>query len=275
VHAVTQHVIPTLAVDERSTRNRLHQRHIGADRWRPHDAVRHEVLGGDRTDEIKLVMDFYTVPFRQPQMAYDKFLPVALLCFRAVREYSRDRQRLGQSVPPCYMCCDGEKDRRVPPTGERNAAWRMNQGLAYHILKYSPRVVDRSRRRRRSTVLSEHGPEEDLHRSHHIERLLRHICSVGGPSDERIADRMVMMQLRQDRLTWHVAGDDVVVLDLKGSVYLKLNGSGRTLWERLAEGCDHTDLVSALVAEYGIDNDRATDDVDRFLADLRGRGLLA
>ena len=25
-----------------------------------------------------------------------------------------------------------------------------------------------------------------------------------------------MMQLRQDGLTWHVAGDDVVVLDLEG-----------------------------------------------------------
>ena len=34
------------------------------------------------------------------------------------------------------------------------------------------------------------------------------------------------MQLRQDGITWHVAGDDVVVLDLEGSVYLKLNGSG-------------------------------------------------
>ena len=46
---------------------------------------------------------------------------------------------------------------------------------------------------------------------------------------------MVMMQLRQENLTWQVAGDDVVVLDLKGSVYLKLNGSGKVLWETLVE----------------------------------------
>ena len=37
------------------------------------------------------------------------------------------------------------------------------------------------------------------------------------------------MKLRQTDLTWHVAGDDVVVLDLDGSVYLKVNGSGRLL----------------------------------------------
>jgi hypothetical protein len=82
------------------------------------------------------------------------------------------------------------------------------------------------------------------------------------------------MQLRQDGLTWHVAGDDVVVLDLQGSVYLRLNGSGRVLWERLAEGATEDDLAAALVGTYGIDLERATADVDGFLADLRQRGLL-
>ena len=41
---------------------------------------------------------------------------------------------------------------------------------------------------------------------------------------------MVMMQLRQAELTWQVIGDEVVILDLEGSVYLKLNGTGRVLW---------------------------------------------
>ena len=34
------------------------------------------------------------------------------------------------------------------------------------------------------------------------------------------------MRLRQAGLTWHVAGDEVVVLDLEGSVYLKLTAAG-------------------------------------------------
>jgi coenzyme PQQ synthesis protein D (PqqD) len=85
---------------------------------------------------------------------------------------------------------------------------------------------------------------------------------------------MVMMQLRQENLTWQVAGDDVVVLDLQGSVYLKLNGTGRVLWEALVDQRTDSELVSALVDKYGIDEERAAADVTAFLGDLRNRGLL-
>jgi Coenzyme PQQ synthesis protein D (PqqD) len=83
------------------------------------------------------------------------------------------------------------------------------------------------------------------------------------------------MQLRDAGLTWHVAGDDVVVLDLEGSVYLKLNGSARVLWERLAaQSSTEQELAAALVDTYGIDAERAAADVAGFVADLRRRGLL-
>ena len=82
------------------------------------------------------------------------------------------------------------------------------------------------------------------------------------------------MQLRHNDLTWHVAGDDIVVLDLEGSVYLKVNGSGRVLWELLAEPRTEAELQSALVERYGIDAPRAADDVAGFLAELRRRNLL-
>ena len=85
---------------------------------------------------------------------------------------------------------------------------------------------------------------------------------------------MVMMQLRQAELTWQVIGDEVVILDLEGSVYLKLNGTGRVLWERLAESCTDSELVEALVDRFGIDEDRAAADVAGFLAELRRRNLL-
>jgi coenzyme PQQ synthesis protein D (PqqD) len=83
-----------------------------------------------------------------------------------------------------------------------------------------------------------------------------------------------MMRLRENDLTWHVAGDDVVVLDLEGSVYLKVNGSGRVLWELLSEPRTEAELQSALVEQYGIDAQRAGDDVVTFLAELRRRGVL-
>jgi Coenzyme PQQ synthesis protein D (PqqD) len=85
---------------------------------------------------------------------------------------------------------------------------------------------------------------------------------------------VVMMQLRQGDLTWQRAGDDVVVLDLVGSVYLKLNGSGRLLWETLAEPTTERALVAALMEHYGIDESRAAADVTAFLDDLRARGML-
>jgi Coenzyme PQQ synthesis protein D (PqqD) len=84
----------------------------------------------------------------------------------------------------------------------------------------------------------------------------------------------VMMQLRSGDLTWQVVGDDVVVLDLEGSVYLKVNGSGRVLWEALTEPRTEPELIGTLIERYGIDEARAAADVVAFLDDLRARDLL-
>lgn len=82
------------------------------------------------------------------------------------------------------------------------------------------------------------------------------------------------MQLRRDGLTWHVVGEEVVVLDLEGSVYLRLNDSARTLWELLADGQDEDEMADALVDQYGIERDRASTDVASFVAELRRRELV-
>jgi hypothetical protein len=83
------------------------------------------------------------------------------------------------------------------------------------------------------------------------------------------------MQLRATGLTWHEAGDDIVVLDIEQSVYLKLTGSGRVLWEQLTQPRTEDDLAEALVDEYGIDQCRARQDVSDFIQDLRQRRLLS
>ena len=53
---------------------------------------------------------------------------------------------------------------------------------------------------------------------------------------------MEAMQLRRDGLTWHEIGGDIVVLDLVKSVYLRLTGSGKVVWELLAEPRTKQDL---------------------------------
>ncbi|NNE11583.1 MAG: PqqD family protein [Ilumatobacter sp.] len=82
------------------------------------------------------------------------------------------------------------------------------------------------------------------------------------------------MQLRESGLTWQTVGDEIVVLDLDGSVYLKLNGSARLLWDRLGAPTDEASLAAELVERYGVDADRAAADTAAFVAELRRRSLL-
>lgn len=82
------------------------------------------------------------------------------------------------------------------------------------------------------------------------------------------------MQLRTGGLTWQEVDDEVVVLDLDGSEYLRLNGSGRLLWERLRTPSSVDDLAAVLLDEYDIDMERARRDVDAFVDELRAKRLI-
>ena len=55
---------------------------------------------------------------------------------------------------------------------------------------------------------------------------------------------------------------------------ITLNESGELLWSRLAESAEESELVSALMAEYGIDEQTATADVKEFIAKIEGAGFL-
>ena len=83
-----------------------------------------------------------------------------------------------------------------------------------------------------------------------------------------------MLRLRQDAATWRDVDGEVVVLDLAGSRYLGVNGSGRVLWLALADGATESELTEALVREFGVPEDRARADVHAFVGDLRQRGLV-
>ena len=85
---------------------------------------------------------------------------------------------------------------------------------------------------------------------------------------------MNSMSLRREGLTWHAAGDDIVVLDLQQSVYLRLTGSGRFVWELLDQRRSEDELADAVRQRYGIEPSRASDDVAQFIAQLRARDLL-
>lgn len=82
------------------------------------------------------------------------------------------------------------------------------------------------------------------------------------------------MRLRESDLTWQEIDEEIIILDLKASSYLKLNGSGAHLWKQLEKGADVTGMVDSLVGAYDVDPDTARRDVDAFVRQLKRSGLL-
>jgi Coenzyme PQQ synthesis protein D (PqqD) len=82
------------------------------------------------------------------------------------------------------------------------------------------------------------------------------------------------VKLRQDRVHWREIDEEVVAVDVDSSTYLSTSGSGALLWLELAQGTTRDALVERLAQAYLIDSERAGSDVDAFLAELRGQGLL-
>jgi len=82
------------------------------------------------------------------------------------------------------------------------------------------------------------------------------------------------LKLRDDRVRWREIDREVVAVDIDSSTYLSTNGSGALLWLALAEGTTRDALAERLAQAYLIEPDQAKADVDSFLHDLRGQGLL-
>lgn len=83
------------------------------------------------------------------------------------------------------------------------------------------------------------------------------------------------LRLREGDLDWREIDDEIVVLDGRDAVYLAVHGSGTLVWRLLREPTTKDALVEAVVAAYEIDHERASDDIDAFLATLSERELLA
>ncbi len=77
-----------------------------------------------------------------------------------------------------------------------------------------------------------------------------------------------------EQLAWKAVGDEVVILDLRTSMYLTLNGSATLLWMALMEGATTVELAQRLVDAFGVDTESATVDVAAFLATCQAQDLL-
>ncbi|MBQ1074977.1 PqqD family protein [Micromonospora sp. C31] len=81
-------------------------------------------------------------------------------------------------------------------------------------------------------------------------------------------------RIAEQRAAWRQAGEDIVVLDTRKSVYFGLDSAGALLWRRLVDGATAAELAEALASTTDVARDRVTDDVARFLADLDRYGLV-
>ena len=86
------------------------------------------------------------------------------------------------------------------------------------------------------------------------------------------------MTIKHEFVTREIAGETILVpvgqtvLSLNGM--LVLNKSGRLLWELLPTADSEEALVEALLEEYEVDRQTATQDVQAFVAEIRRLGIL-
>ena len=87
-------------------------------------------------------------------------------------------------------------------------------------------------------------------------------------------DAHTRLRLRGDRVAWKRTGEEIVALQLRGSEYLSLSGSGAALWQRLVEPTSVDELAAWIVQHYGVDAQTARADVEVFIDELAARDLL-
>jgi hypothetical protein len=82
---------------------------------------------------------------------------------------------------------------------------------------------------------------------------------------------------RVRRVPWAVTetvAGETILLDPVGDRYLRLNSSGASLWDLLAEPRTPDELAGALEQRHGLDPATAERDADAFLRSLRARALV-
>ena len=69
----------------------------------------------------------------------------------------------------------------------------------------------------------------------------------------------------------------VVAVDERAEKFngmVRLNSTGAFLWEKIKKGSEKEELVFGLIAQYGIDEEKARKDLDGFLNILIENGIL-
>lgn len=86
------------------------------------------------------------------------------------------------------------------------------------------------------------------------------------------------MKIKNGFVVREIAGQSVVVALGEASKafngIIKLNETGRIIWDMLTEGAEKSDVVEAILADYEIDRATVENDVDTFVATLKENNIL-
>lgn len=86
-----------------------------------------------------------------------------------------------------------------------------------------------------------------------------------------------MLKLKEGFVLRQVAGETVVIPsgnEINLNTMITLNETGEFLWEHLTQGTDVEALVTALLAEYEVEETTARSAVEAFVAKLNDHGFL-
>jgi hypothetical protein len=82
------------------------------------------------------------------------------------------------------------------------------------------------------------------------------------------------LQIRPGVLEWREVEGEIVALDLRSKTYLAVNSTGAAIWPALVSGADREELLARVLERFSVSREQAAADLDAFLAELAGQGLL-
>ncbi len=86
------------------------------------------------------------------------------------------------------------------------------------------------------------------------------------------------MKIKEGYTLREIAGSSVVVplgdtqVSFKG--IMTLNGVGAFVWKILENGADREEIIEKVLAEYDVDEETASADIDRYLMKLRAEKII-
>jgi hypothetical protein len=81
------------------------------------------------------------------------------------------------------------------------------------------------------------------------------------------------MKRSQTAMAREVDGE-LVVLDIPSGRFFGLNDVGKLIWDRLEDSSSIEQLIDAVVADYEVDRDEASEDVNDLIGHLVDAGLV-